>query len=243
MKRRTAPIAVATVAAVLAVVATGCGIGGDSELQQIDRNDLFGLDETTTTSSTSTTTTTLVPPSSTTPDPGRESTTTIAIEPVLLYFLDGNRLVDVSINLARDPSATRVMAALEAGPPTDEVGIGLRSVLPRNLITSVQESGEGFATVDLAAGPFEGVEPRDQRLAIAQIVLTLTRRPGIGQVQFTVEGEPLAVPGRDNVQTAPGALVSREDYQSLLLEDGVEEGTTLPPDTTTTETTVTPTTS
>ena len=91
-------------------LATGCGIGGDSALEQIDRNDLFGLDETTTTSSTSTTTTTLVPPSSTAPDPGRESTTTIAIEPVLLYFLDGNRLVDVSINLARDPSATRVMA-------------------------------------------------------------------------------------------------------------------------------------
>ena len=75
-------------------------------------------------------------------------------------------------------------------------------------------------------------------------MLTLTRRPGIGQVQFTVEGEPLAVPGRDNVQTAPGALVSREDYQSLLrrtaprgmLEDGVEPDGTLPPDTTTTET-------
>ena len=66
-------------------------------------------------------------------------------------------------------------------------------------------------------------------MAIAQIVLTLTRRPGIGQVQFTLDGEPLAVPERDNVQTVPGALVSRNDYQSLLLEPNAETETTPEP--------------
>ena len=215
-----------TIVLIGSTVAAACGVSGEGELQRIGSDNLAGLDQTTTTSSSTTSTT--VPPSTTMVNPTEEaSTTTIATEPVQLYFLDGSRLVDISINLAGDPSVSRVIAALEAGPPTDEVGIGLQTLLPPRLITSVAESGSGFATVDLAAGPFEdGIQPRDQRLAIAQIVLTLTRRPGIGQVQFTLDGEPLAVPGLDNVQTEPGALVSRVDYQSLLLEPSAETETT-----------------
>lgn len=224
MRRRTI---VATVA-ISSAVAGACGVSGEGELQRIGSDDLAGLDQTTTTSSTTSTT---VPPSTTMVNPSDAgTTTTISTEPVQLYFLDGGRLVDISINLAGDPSASRVMTALEAGPPTDEVGIGLQTLLPPRLITSVAESGAGFATVDLASGPFvEGIQPRDQRLAIAQIVLTLTRRPGIGQVQFTLDGEPLAVPGRDNVQTAPGDLVSRNDYESLLHEQSAETETTPEP--------------
>ena len=220
--------AIVTVVVIGSTVAAACGVSGEGELQRIGSDDLAGLDQTTTTSSTTTTT---IPPSTTTINPTDEATTTtIATEPVQLYFLDGSRLVDISINLAGDPSASRVIAALEAGPPTDEVGIGLQTLLPPRLITSVAESGAGFATVDLASGPFEdGIQPRDQRLAIAQIVLTLTRRPGIGQVQFTLDGEPLTVPGRDNVQTEPGALVSRDDYRSLLLEPSAETETTPEP--------------
>ena len=71
-------------------------------------------------------------------------------------------------------------------------------------------------------------------------MLTLTRRPGIGQVQFTLDGEPLALPGRDNVQTVPGALVSRNDYRSLLLEPNAEPETTPEPSSPTTPPSSTP---
>ncbi|MGH9272128.1 MAG: hypothetical protein ACRDZ2_12740, partial [Ilumatobacteraceae bacterium] len=54
-------------------------------------------------------------------------------------------------------------------------------------------------------------------------VLTLTRRPGIGQVQFSLEGEPLAVPGGDGVQTDPGESVSRVDYADLLSDPGPDD--------------------
>lgn len=231
----------ATVVALGCVVAAACGAGDDSAFQRIDSADLFGLDETTTTSSTTTTTTTttiLAPPSSA---PIRTSTssssTTIATEPVELYFLDGTRLDSFFVPLVGDPSATRVMAALESGPPAGTIGVGLRSFVPRSLITTVRESAAGFATVDLAAGAFEDIDPRDQRFAIAQIVLTLTRRPGIGQVQFTLDGEPLGVPGRDGVQTERGAPVSRVDYESLLVGSG-PDGEQSVDETTTTETTV-----
>jgi hypothetical protein len=212
------------------VIGAACGTGDDGDFQRIDSDDLFGLDQTTTTSFTTTTTTTV--PASSVPIQTSTSapTTSIPTEPIELYFVSGNRLERVTRNLSRDPSATRVTTLLEEGPPPGEAGVGLRSFILPGLITTVRESGAGFATVDLAVEPFDDIEDRDQRLAIAQIVLTLTRRPGIGQVQFSLEGEPLAVPGADGVQTDPGELVSREDFEDLLVDpqptDSVPDDTT-----------------
>ena len=218
-----------TTVAISTTLAAACGVSGEGELQRIGSDNLAGLDQTTTTSSTTTTT---IPPSTTmvvvvspTTD---ETTTTIATETVQLYFLDGSRLVDISINLAGAPSVSRVIAALEAGPPTDEVGIGLQTLLPSRLITSVAESGPGSPP---------STSPRGHSKASTCAIsawrsprsCSPSRRPGIGQVQFTLDGEPLAVPERDNVQTVPGALVSRNDYQSLLLEPNAETETTPEP--------------
>ncbi|MGI9052056.1 MAG: GerMN domain-containing protein [Ilumatobacteraceae bacterium] len=220
-------LVVSTVAAIGLVLGAACGTGGDGAFERIDGDELFGLDQTTTTSTSSTsstTTTTSVPESSV---PIQTSTsapsTTIATEPIELYFVSGNQLEPVTRSLSRDPSANRVMALLEEGPPPGEPGVGLRSFVDSGLITAVREPGAGFATVDLAGEPFDDIEGRDQRLAIGQIVLTLTRRPGIGQVQFSLAGEPLAVPGADGVQTEPGAQVSRVDYEDLLGDPGPED--------------------
>ncbi len=123
-----------------------------------------------------------------------------------------------------------MLAALEAGPRLlGDTGVGLSSVIPRGLVNSVTDSGAGYVTVDLAADAFEQIDPADQRTAIAQIVLTLVGpagRPGIGQVRFTLDGEPLRVPKRDDLQSDPGEPVSRLDYQSLLQQ--IEPATTVP---------------
>jgi hypothetical protein len=212
------------------VVLTACGVAGGSELQQIDSADLAGLDQTTT---SSTTTTTVGVPDTSVIVTTAATSTTIATEPVALYFVDGSSLQAVTIQLARSPSAQRVLAALEAGPQQfGDVGIGLRTLLPHNLVNSVVDSGEGYVTVDLAADAFAEINPADQRTAIAQIVLTLVGpngRPGIGQVRFTLDGEPLRVPRRDNLQSEPGGLVSLSDYESLLQEIEPETTTTQPP--------------
>ena len=42
------------------------------------------------------------------------------------------------------------------------------------------------------------MEDADQRLMVGQIVLTLVDQPGIDRVDFTLDGEPLAVFLRDN---------------------------------------------
>ena len=204
-------------------VAAACGVGGDGELQQIGSDDLAGLDQTTT--STTTTTTTVAPtatvPEGTTTTIGA-TTSTIATEPVELYFVTGSVLESVSQELTRGVSLSRVLTALESGPPPPDVGIGLTSDLPIGLTRSVTESGTGVATVDLVGDLFEDIPGGvEQRRAIAQIVLTLTMRPGIGQVRFTLDGEPLAVPKLGNVLSDPGEPVARIDYESLLDQDDV----------------------
>jgi spore germination protein GerM len=211
-------VSVALVASIAALVA-GCGLGGDGELQQIGSDDLAGLDQTTT--STTTTTTTTVAPTATVPE-GTTTTTgattsTIAIEPVELYFVAGGVLESVSQELTRGVSLTRVLTALESGPPPPDVGIGLTSDLPIGVTRNATESGSGVATVDLVGELFEDIPGGvEQRRAIAQIVLTLTMRPGIGQVSFTLDGEPLSVPKLGNVLSDPGEPVARNDYESLL---------------------------
>jgi spore germination protein GerM len=232
----------AGLAAVAAGLAAGCGVGGDGDLQRIGSGDLAGLDQTTTSTTTSTTTTTTtVPPTASVtegPTSSAATTTTIPTEPVELYFIAGDVLESVTQELTRGPGPSRVLEVLEQGPPSGDAGIGLTSLVPPGLTRPVIESGTGVATVDLVGELFEGIEGGiDQRRAIAQIVLTLTRRPGIGQVRFTLDGEELSVPKLGNVLSEPGEPVARIDYESLL-----EQGDVVPTEVPTTASTAPPST-
>jgi spore germination protein GerM len=229
--------------AAIAALTGGCGINGGGNLQQIGSDDLAGLDQTTTSTTTTTTTTTMVPidtAAGTTTSAATAST--IDTEPVELYYVAGGVLESVTQDVFRDISLFGVLRALESGPPPLDVAVGLTSVLPIGLIRGVTESGTGVAAVDLTGEIFEDIEGDEQRQAIAQIVLTLTRRPGIGQVRFTLDGEDLQIPKQGNVLSEPGEPVSRLDYASLLEQNDVsptEQPTTVTPTTTesTTETT------
>jgi spore germination protein GerM len=231
-------LAVALLAGSAAGLAAGCGVGGDGDLQRIGAGDLAGLDQTTTSTTTSTTTTTTTVPPTASVAVGSTSsaatTTTIPTEPVELYFIAGDVLESVTQELTRGPGPSRVLEVLESGPPSGDAGIGLTSLVPAGLTRPVIESGTGVATVDLVGELFESIEGGvDQRRAIAQIVLTLTRRPGIGQVRFTLDGEDLAVPKLGNVLSEPGEAVARIDYESLL-EQGDVTPTAVPTTTSTT---------
>lgn len=217
--------------AALVLVLVGCGVGGDDRLRQINRDDLQGLDETTTTSTSTTTTVAPTPPVGPTIV---ATSTTVATESVQLYFLDGNQLQPVTIDLAAPATLSRVLTALLSGPPAGDLGIGLRSLLPARtetappLVNVVVPSSEGYATVDLNNTAFQRIDPTDQRAAIAQIVLTLTTRPGIGQVRFTLDGDPMRVPRREGLQSEPGQLVSAQDYVSLLIPEATTTTTAVP---------------
>ncbi len=198
--------------AVLAISA--CGVPSASEVVQLSESELPPeLSEQTTTTTTSTTTTILAT------EPVEETTTSLAeilSEPVELYYVSANRVVATTLTIVSPATTSQVLAALIAGPPNGDNGLGLRSALPTDLSAEIEIS-KGIARIDTTAQFLSSLSPIDQRLAIAQLVMTFTRRPGIGQVIFTVDGENVSVPrGRGNLAT-PGSAVSFDDYSSLLV--------------------------
>lgn len=140
----------------------------------------------------------------------------ILLEPVDLYYVVGSRVVRVQRQLASPATSAQALAALGEAPTDDPSLVGMRSALPRDLPLDV-EVGRGVARVDASRSFLDGLSALDQRLAIAQIVLTLTSRPGVGQVVIAVEGAPVPVPrGRGDV-VAAGTPLTFDDYASLVV--------------------------
>jgi len=217
---------------ILAAAVAGCGIPESSGFEPIDQDDVpFGLSDTTTTSTTLAPTTTIEATSTTA---ALEPTTTISVEQVELYFVSGTSQLKPALRggLSSPVTLSQVMAALVDGPPEGDAGIGLRSVIPEAADITVTESG-GVAEVDLPTGIFDDLSATDQRLLFGQVTLTMTRRPGIGQVRFTLGGEPTEVFTGGGDVRAPGDTVSFDDY--FILTTGATPTTTT---TTTTTTTV-----
>lgn len=200
LSRRSALIA-------LAAVTTGtlvaCGPRADDTARPLRAVPAELVAPTTTTSTTTTTT------------PENQSDEPIATETVLLYFILGDAITTVVRNVPVDPEPQDVLDSLLRGFPSSSIGLDVRSAIPRDLVASVTVE-RGLATVDTDGSLLSEISPIDQPLAIAQIVLTLTSRPGIGQVAFLVNGEPQAVP-RGGGELAPAdEPVAYDDYAMLL---------------------------
>ena len=199
-----------TLASVL-VVLSACGVPTSSPSRPIDPDAIPEQFTATTVPPTTTsppTTTTVVPPPSTT-------TTNLPVEQVDVFFVSGSRVVPIPRLLLSPASAPQVVAALVEGVPDIDEAAGLRSALPVGLAIDVSVE-RGVATVDLDPAFLLVVSGSEQRLAVAQIVLTLTRRAGIGQVSFTSDSQPINVPRGGGDLTAPGESVACDDYDNLL---------------------------
>ncbi|HRE02101.1 MAG TPA: GerMN domain-containing protein, partial [Ilumatobacteraceae bacterium] len=86
----------------------------------------------------------------------------------------------------------------------------------------------GQVTVELTQQFFEvlsAADPSDPILAVAQIVLTMTRLSGISSVRFTIDGEPVEVPLADASSSEPGQWLFHDDYRQVL-DDPVTPATT-----------------
>ncbi|MBM3805013.1 MAG: GerMN domain-containing protein [Actinobacteria bacterium] len=211
MTRRRLSISVVLVAGLSLV---SCGVPTSSEVLSIAESELpteLRLESTTTSTTTTTTT-------STVPETANETATTIAevvSEPVEIYYISANRVVATNLSIVSPATTAQVLAALVSGPPSGEAGLGLRTALPKSLDASVFIT-KGVAQIDTSAEFLTELTPIDQRLAIAQLVLTFTRRPGVGQVVFSVEGEFVAVPRGRGDLAKPGTAVSFDEYASLI---------------------------
>ena len=213
MNRNTARCLIALLSIVLA--ASSCSIPGDGSVKRIDPNQIpYDLNATTTSPPPTTV------PATTTTAPVVESTTstissTIPVEVVRLFFVAGAQIVPIDRLLLSPAAAPQVLAALSEGPPEGDAAAGLRSALPVGFVAEVSVE-RGIATVELPGTFITELPGGEQRLAVAQIVLTLTRQAGVGQVRFTSDNEPQSVPRGRGDLSSPGATVACDDYANLL---------------------------
>jgi len=134
-------------------------------------------------------------------------------EKATLFLVQGERLAPVQRELPAPVSVESVLEALISGPTTTEVQLGLRTALltTPGLVNSGGVSG-GIATIDLGQH-FTEIAGRDQIVALAQIVSTVTGLPGVGRVRFTLDGQPVGILRGDGAVTTE--TVSRDDYATL----------------------------
>lgn len=192
-----------------AMAITGCGVPEEGRFIALSPSEIPDVLVATTVPPTTTTTIEEVAPS--TPTTMLE----IVSENVELYFISANRVVRSQRLIVSPATPTQVLDTLLAGLDQQTERSGLRSALPRGISAQI-DVRRGVARVSATSPFLSTLEPLDQRLAIAQIVLTLTRRPGIGQVLFNVDGVDIQVPRGGGDLTAPGSAVTFDDYLTVL---------------------------
>lgn len=135
---------------------------------------------------------------------------------VQIYLVDpsGLRLVPVERRLVEsEASLPDVVEVLLTGPTRAERRQGLTTAFVDDDAVGSSDLVGGVASVDLTQ-QFTVLDGPTQRLAIAQMVLTLTSRPGVGRVAFTLQGQPIDIPRGDG--TLAQGSVARDNYRELL---------------------------
>jgi spore germination protein GerM len=141
--------------------------------------------------------------------------TTLPLSPTekgTIFLVQGERLAPVQRVLPAPVSVESVLEALIAGPTATEVQLGLRTALLAPGLMRYGSASGGIATIDLGQ-PFTEIAGRDQIVALAQIVSTVTGLPGVGRARFTLEGNPVGILRGDGAVTTDS--VSRDDYSPL----------------------------
>ncbi|MBU6201505.1 MAG: GerMN domain-containing protein [Acidobacteria bacterium] len=192
-------------AAVLALVVTGCSSPPDG-FQAIPASDVpFQLGASSTASTSGSASTSL-------PAAAPEG---IVVDTVDLFFVANETLVRVQRLVAGSVSPSSALELLASGPVAEAGLAGLRSAIPGGFAPNVRVI-RGVALVDLGEVRLESLSPVDQRLFVAQIVLTLTSRNGVGQVVFSVGGDPIAVPRGRGDLVEPLTPVTYDDYAGMV---------------------------
>jgi spore germination protein GerM len=172
----------------LGVLAAGCGVDPQSAPSELDVSPL---------------------PRATADDTGGT-----AGSELVLWFLDGGRLVPVERPAAEQDPAT-ALALLAEGPTAEEAAAGLSTAISRQPLVVVDREDvdalEGVLAVEVTPA-FTGVSGADQLAEVAQVVWTATEFPDVDAVAFTTEDGPLEVPTDSGLGDRP---VGRDDYASL----------------------------
>jgi spore germination protein GerM len=128
-----------------------------------------------------------------------------------LWFVDNSGfLARGQRQLAMPVTPSDILTALLQGVTDAEANNGLRSNIPSGTkLLGVDGPSEDLVTVNLS-GEILTVSREQQRLALAQVVYTVTGLPNVDRVLFEFDGKPTQVPGRGDELTADP--LTRDDF-------------------------------
>ncbi|MGI8755961.1 MAG: GerMN domain-containing protein [Acidimicrobiales bacterium] len=185
----TRAVAVALAVVVVGSIGTGCAIASERSAHRVNADRVpFGLTE-----ANPSTTTTAIPIGST----------------ARIYLIRGGRVVPTLRAVKKAARLLDVMDLLASGATRQERRLGLTSALAESAPVTKTSVSRGIATLDLARS-FADIPADEQVLAIAQLVFTVTERPGIGRVRFTFDGHSIDVPRGDGALTVDA--LARDDF-------------------------------
>jgi hypothetical protein len=192
----------------LLLTLSACAVPNSGSYSQVAPEDIpFGLNAPQTTLPQTTTTVF---------DPTIIDSLPVAVsEPIDLFFISNSRIIKVQRNVGSPANPSQALSSLVEGPSSSPEFVGLRTALPTTFVASVDVI-RGVAQVDATRAFLDSLSGLDQKLAIAQIVLTLTSRPGVGQVLFSVDGKLISVPRGRGDSVSSGVAVTFDDYSSLI---------------------------
>ena len=213
MRRFVAALAVlATV-----VLAVSCGVTRDSTYRPLERNEVpYNLADasTTTTEAPTTVPTTVVAPvaptTTTTPAATTPTTAAIPTELVRLWFVASDHIVPVDRALPTPITTQSILDALVANRLPSERQDVTTLVTPGLVSEPSTAFGAVFLTIDPIFGLFDDAS---KHLATAQIVYTMTERPGIGRVAFQIDNKPQPWPDENGKAIES---LTRDNFATLL---------------------------
>ena len=187
MRRRTA----AAWGLVLASLAAGCGVPTRGSADRAKAADVpFGLLEE---------------------QRSTDGASATGTQVVLYYYEPATSRLVPSGTRVDDTSVEAILRQLQEVPDEGQALAAGNPLGDTDVIQAV-ELKRGLVTVDLATN-FTDLSNSGQLAALAEIVYTATARPGVGQVTFTIDGEPTEVPRGDGSLTSEP--VTRLDYAEL----------------------------
>ncbi|HVM08985.1 MAG TPA: GerMN domain-containing protein [Acidimicrobiales bacterium] len=146
------------------------------------------------------------------PQPGAPSTPSVDRVNVAVYYLVGERLHPAPRAVPDPPTPIRVINALLEGPTDEEAVNGVRTAINPTTQATVSRPAPDIVNVDLTSD-VAAVPTLELRLAIGQIVFTMTGIEGVQGVKFTVGGASVAVPLPDGTVTSDP--VNRDDFPAI----------------------------
>lgn len=128
---------------------------------------------------------------------------------VQVYVVQGDRLFRLTRTVPPGAGAEPALAALAMPLTRAEVARGLRSALPTTGTQLKGELADGVARISVPSG-FDRISVREQELAMAQLVFTITADTLASSVLMVHGSRPLAMP--DDTGTLVDRPVTRFDY-------------------------------